>query len=59
LGLANQKQRLGPKLAVAWAREASEKIWDPDLFLQLIEKLVHNSYYSACADGVITFFLQF
>ena len=30
LGLAYQKkQRLGPKLAVAWAREASEKYWDP------------------------------
>jgi len=30
LGLAYQKkQRLGPKLAGAWAREASEKIWDP------------------------------
>ena len=29
LGLGFQKQRLGPKLAGAWAREASEKIWDP------------------------------
>ena len=29
LGLAYQKQRLGPKLAGAWAREASEKNWDP------------------------------
>jgi len=30
LGLAYQKkQRLGPQLAVVWARGASEKIWDP------------------------------
>ena len=29
LGLAYQKQRLGPKLAGVWARGASEKNWDP------------------------------
>ena len=29
MGLAYKKQRLGPKLAGAWARKASEKIWDP------------------------------
>ena len=39
-----KKQRLGPKMAGAWAREASEKIWDPYLFLQPTEKLVHNRF---------------
>ena len=29
LGLAYQKQRLGPKLAGVWAREHPKKIWDP------------------------------
>jgi len=29
LGLAYQKRCLGPKLAGVWAREASEKNWDP------------------------------
>ena len=42
-----KKHRLGPKLAEgAWAKGASEKIWDPYLFLQPLklatEKLVHN-----------------
>jgi len=41
---ATKKQRLGPKLAGAWAREASEKIGTPYLFLQPTEKLVHNRF---------------
>ena len=47
LGLAYQKRRLGPKLAVAWARGASEKNWDPLFISETVEaiatgKLVHN-----------------
>jgi len=37
LGLAYQKQRLGPKLAGACARGAFEKIWDPLLVSATIE----------------------
>jgi len=29
LGVARQKQRLGPKLAGVWTRGAHKKIWDP------------------------------
>jgi len=32
LGLAYKKQRLGPKLAGAWAREASKKMGPPIYF---------------------------
>jgi len=28
-GQLTKKQRFGPKLAGVWAREASEKMWDP------------------------------
>ena len=38
LGLAYQKkQRLGPQLAVVWARGASEKIWDPLFIYATVE----------------------
>jgi len=37
LGLAYQKQRLGPKLAGVWARGASKKIWDPLLIYATVE----------------------
>ena len=37
LGLSYQKQRLGPKLAEAWARGTFEKIWDPLFISETIE----------------------
>ena len=37
LGVAYQKQRLGPKLAGVWARGASKKIWDPLLISATVE----------------------
>jgi len=46
LGLAYQKRRLGQKLVWVLARGATEKIWDPYLFIQKLklatEKFVHN-----------------
>ena len=45
-GVACQRQRLGPKLAGVWAREAFKKIGTPYLFLQPLKlatsNLVHN-----------------
>jgi len=37
LGVAYQKQLLGPKLAVVRAREASQKNWDPVFIFAVIE----------------------
>jgi len=37
LGLSYQKQRLGPKLAEAWARGASEKNWNPLFISKTVE----------------------
>jgi len=37
LGLAYQKQSLGPKLAGVWARGVSRKIWDPLLISATVE----------------------
>ena len=34
-----KKQRLGPKLAKAWARGASEKIWDPLFISATVEAI--------------------
>jgi len=37
LGVAYQKQRLGPKLAGIWARGASRKIWEPLLISATVQ----------------------
>ena len=37
LGVAYQKQRLGPKLAGVWARGASRKIWGPLLISATVQ----------------------
>jgi len=37
LGLAYQKQRLGPKLAGVWAKGASKKNWDPLCIFATVE----------------------
>ena len=37
-----KKRRLGPKLAGVWARGASKKIWDPNVFLQPLKLAISN-----------------
>jgi len=42
LGVACQKQRLGPKFEGGWARGASKKFGTPYLFLQLLKLATSN-----------------
>ena len=45
LGIACQKQRLGPKLKGGWARGASKKIGNPYVFLQPLKLATSNLVY--------------